>query len=112
MEDSYTETGPYLDEEDLKSLREQMEEQDFKANGADYEDFIAGPLWGDLRTMLNERIDSLRDKLEEVDNTAKVDTIYKSRLHELRQLLKYPEHVIELFKVTKEEPDESTELAA
>ncbi len=101
-----------LTEDDIEQLREQIKEQDFKASGEDYEDFIAGPIWDDLSTMLQERIDSMLNRLEGLDNDNKTDTIIKSRLHELRQLIKYPEHVIELFKITKEEPDESTRLAA
>ena len=102
----------YLNEQDIQDLRRQMEEQDFKASGEDYEDFISGPIWDDLKTMLQERIDGQLEKLESMGNSVQEDTIIKARLHELRQLIKYPEHVIELFKVTKEEPDESTRLAA
>ena len=103
----------YLDDEDIQSLRDQLEEQNFKTNGEDYEDFMSGPIWEDLKAMLEERIESNLIRLEDMGNTAQMDIIYKARLHELRQFIKYPEHVIELFKVTKkEEPDESTKLAA
>lgn len=102
----------HLTEEDLKSLKKQIAEQDFRATGEDYEDFISGPIWDDLKTMLQERVDGLLEQLEGLDNSPQEDVIIKSRLHELRQLLKYPEHVIELFKITKEESDESDRLAA
>lgn len=105
-------TEPYFSESDISSLREQMKEQDFKASGEDYEDFMTGLVWEDMSNMLQERIDGLLERLEGMGNSAQEDIIIKARIHELRQLLKYPEHVIELHSVIKEEPDESDRLVA
>jgi len=102
-----------LTEEDIQSLREQLAEQDYKASGEDYEHFIAGPIWEDMKANLQERIDGLLVKLESMENSPKADSIYKARLHEVRQLILYPEHVIELFNIIKEVPeDETTEQVA
>ena len=101
----------YLDDADIQSLKAQLEEQDFKASGDDYEHFITSSVWEDMKDMLEERITGLLTKLESMESGPQMDIIYKARLHELRQLVIYPEHVIELFKVIKEVPDESNGLA-
>lgn len=102
----------HLDEEDIQSIRDYIKDEGVKADMADYEDFVAGPVWEDMKQVLQERIEGLLVKLESMSNTPQVDLIYKARLHEVRQLIMYPEYVIELYSVIKEEPDESNGLDA
>jgi hypothetical protein len=92
-----------LSASDLASIREQIKEMDFKAGREDYEIFLASEIWEDFSAFLEERIASVRGKLEDLANSHDADIIYKSRLHELRQLLRYPIHVIELLNLLEED---------
>lgn len=91
--------------DDIKDIRDQIKAYDFKAGLEDYELFLGSPVWDDLKANLEERVNSCLKSLENLSNTHTADIVYKSRLHELRQLLAYPSTVINLYKAMEEDSD-------
>jgi hypothetical protein len=98
-----------LSEEQIQQIREQIKEYNFKAGIDDYKVFIDSPVWDDFKCNILDRILSIQQKLESLENSREADIVYKGRLHELRQLLEYPIKVIQLLEVLEEQEDEQIE---
>lgn len=94
-----------LNDEDIKAIEQQIKEYNFKAGLTDFEIFIESPIWEDFRNNLVERLGSLQSALEDLANTEKMNIVYKSRIHEIRQLLAYPDNVIKLLKALENDDD-------
>lgn len=96
-----------LSEEDIEDIRKQIKDYDFKAGKEDYQIFLEGPIWADLKENLEERVSACIKNLEDLSNSHMIDIVYKARLHELRQLLAYPETVINLLENLEDDSNDS-----
>jgi hypothetical protein len=92
----------YLSEDDIKSIQDQLKEENVKASKEDYEIFLETSVWDDMKSVMQARVDGLVKGLEDLGNSRMADVVYKSRLHELRQLISFPENMVAILKLTEE----------
>ncbi len=97
----------HFSDEDVEDIRKQIRDYKFKAGKEDYQIFLEGPIWADLKENLLERVDRCRNNLEDLSNSHIADIMYKARLHELRQLLAYPDTVINLLQNLEDDSNDS-----
>lgn len=81
-----------------------------KANKRDFLDLVNSIAWKDLAELINERLQDVRDELENPQTSHEIDLMNKGRAEELRWSMDLPGEILKVWdQIKKENKDDDDE---
>lgn len=80
-----------------------------KANKRDFLDLVNSIAWKDLAELINERLQDVRDELENPQTSHEIDLMNKGRAEELRWSMDLPGEILKVWDQIKKENKDDDE---